>query len=220
MVNCTETHRAIERGVLRRWIVPLSGGGDRRRCAAQRLCERVSSRPSPVATTSTGCIFGFLIARVPAFERDVHRESRRAGLIGVVAVLLLIPTDSVATVYLNRALSGVVGWCFVVAFLGGAYRFLGFSNAALRYLSESAFPIYILHQVGIVLVGYFVIQLSAGIAVTYAALLVSSVVATMTVYHCVVRPLPPLRFLLGMKPHAVRPVRVASGTAAALSASE
>jgi peptidoglycan/LPS O-acetylase OafA/YrhL len=163
-------------------------------------------------------IFGFLMARNPAFERAVQHEYRRAGLIGLVAVLLMIPTDSVATVYLNRALSAVAGWCFVVAFLGGAWRFLGFSNAALRYLSESAFPIYILHQVGIVLVGYFVIQLSAGIAVKYAVLLVGSVVATMAAYHYVVRPLPPLRLLYGMKPRVVQQPLL-SGTGAALNES-
>jgi peptidoglycan/LPS O-acetylase OafA/YrhL len=141
-------------------------------------------------------------------------------LLAVVAVLLMIPTDTPATVLLNRALSGVAGWCFVVAFLGGAASFLAFSNGALRYLSESAFPIYILHQAGIVLVGYFVIQLSAGIAAKYAVLLVTSVVATMAVYHCIVRPLPPLRFLFGMKPRVALPRPLAATAAAVLSASE
>jgi len=165
-------------------------------------------------------ILGFLMARVPAFERAVHREFRRAGLVGLVAMLLMIPMDSAATVLVNRALSGLVGWCFVVAFLGFAARVLTFSNAALRYLSESAFPIYILHQVGIVLVGFFVIQLSAGIAVKYVVLLVSSLVATMSVYHCVVRPLPPLRFIFGMKPRKVPPVAIGPGAGGVLSGSE
>jgi glucan biosynthesis protein C len=147
-------------------------------------------------------ILGFLIARVPAFDRALRREYRRAALIGLVSVLLLIPTDRAATVFLNRALSGIAGWCLVVAIVGTAADFLAFSNAALRYLSESAFPIYILHQVGIVVVGYFVIQLSASIAVKYVVLLLCSFVATMTVYHCIVRPLPPLRFLCGMKPRS------------------
>jgi glucan biosynthesis protein C len=36
-------------------------------------------------------ILGFLIARLPAFERALCREYRRAALIGLVAVLLMIP---------------------------------------------------------------------------------------------------------------------------------
>ena len=143
-------------------------------------------------------ILGFLLARVPAFEQAIHRESRRAGMIAVVAVLLMIPTDQPALALVNRALSGIVGWCFVVAFLGAAVQLLAFSNAALRYLSESALPIYILHQVGIVVLGSFVIRLDAGIAAKYLLLLATSVMAVMAVYHAVVRPLPAFRLLFGM----------------------
>ena len=50
-------------------------------------------------------ILGFLMARVPSFEHAVHREFRRAGLIGLVAVLLMIPTDSAESVGLRELIS-------------------------------------------------------------------------------------------------------------------
>jgi len=151
-------------------------------------------------------ILGFVLAQVPGLEAAVHREWKRAGLIGVGALLLMVPTGggTPVAIVLNRALSGVAGWCCVVAWLGVAARFLDFSNRALRYLSESAFPVYILHQLGIVVVGYFVIQLSAGIGIKFLLVLVGALVATLSVYHCLVRPAPPLRFLFGMKAVAPR----------------
>jgi glucan biosynthesis protein C len=148
-------------------------------------------------------ILGFLLALHPPFERAVQREWKRAGAFGLTALVLMLGTDVVGptgpSIFLNRVLSAVAGWCCVVALLGFAARSLSFSNAALRYLSESAFPVYILHQAGIVFVGFFVIQLSAGIAAKFVLLLTGSVIATLAVYHFSVRPFAPLRFLFGMK---------------------
>ena len=64
---------------------------------------------------------------------------------------------------------------------------------------EASLPIYVLHQLGIVLPGYFIIQLHAGIVAKFALLLPIAVASTMIVYHVVVRPTPILRSLLGMR---------------------
>ncbi|HUI28373.1 MAG TPA: acyltransferase family protein [Candidatus Kryptonia bacterium] len=157
-------------------------------------------------------ILGFTLAWVPTFESALHREWRRAGVIGVVALVLMIPDLGPLP---NRALSGVAGWCCVVALLGLAAASLNFSNRALRYLSESAFPVYILHQVGVVVVGYVVIQSAAGIGAKSLLVLVGSVAATLATYHFVVRPVGVLRLLFGMKPVERLPARVADSVSLA-----
>lgn len=69
------------------------------------------------------------------------------------------------------ALTAIAGWCFGVAFLGWSRQHLSFSTPALRYLTESAFPVYLLHQSAIAIPGYFLIQLPLGVWTKFLILL-------------------------------------------------
>jgi uncharacterized protein (DUF2147 family) len=104
----------------------------------------------------------------------------------------------------------------VLSALGLARRFLDFGNAALHYLSEAAFPVYVLHQVAIVVPGYCVVRLALGITAKVLLLLAVSVCLTFVVYHFVVRSLRPARFLLGMRPKARPLFRLAARTVGGL----
>jgi surface polysaccharide O-acyltransferase-like enzyme len=159
---------------------------------------------------STYLFAGFLLARYPALERAVHREWRRALGVGLAAtlVLLLGVLGVFAAPSVLLAGTAVAGWCFVVALLGAANRFLTPVAAGLPYLTESAFPVYWLHQSAIVLIGYPLLHLELGIATKYALLLVASVSATLAVYHFVVRRFTIARFCVGMK---LRPLRAQAG---------
>ena len=77
----------------------------------------------------------------------------------------------------------------VLGLLGLAKRYLTADGAALRYLRESSLPIYILHSPAIVLVGYWVIQLDAGIPEKFALTLAGSVALALLTYHFAVRRL-------------------------------
>jgi peptidoglycan/LPS O-acetylase OafA/YrhL len=147
-------------------------------------------------------LLGFALAREPALEDAAHREWRRAALVALTALLVMALMESGVigrSAAVSRALSAVAGWCSVVTFLGFAARHLAFSNPALDYLGTAAMPIYVLHQLAIVLLALVVIRLSAGIGVKFVLLLFGSVAATLGFYHFVVRPLPSLGFVLGVK---------------------
>ncbi len=160
---------------------------------------------------STFLLAGFMLARYPAFERLLQREWKRALGIGVGAmlVLLVFALGGIASPTAVLASTAVAGWCFVVALLGGAQARHPHASPALRYLTESAFPVYILHQPAIVFIGYGIIQLPLGIGAKYALLLITSVAATLAVYQFIVRPSAVLRLLFGMKPNAPAAARVA-----------
>ncbi len=155
---------------------------------------------------------GFVVARHPALERAVHRERRRALAIaaGATVVLLLAVLRVVAAPAVLLAGSAVASWCFVVALLGFAHQRWTRSGPVLAYLSESAFPVYILHQLAIVTIGYWLVRLPLGIPAKFTLLLAASVVATLSVYHLLVRRFRVLRFLFGMKPKLRAIVRPAS----------
>jgi glucans biosynthesis protein C len=145
---------------------------------------------------------GFLLARDPELERVAQDEWRRALAIGFAACAVLL--GGVLRLFESPTLllagSALAGWCFVVAALGLARRFLDFGNAALHYLSEAAFPIYILHQAAIIVPGYFILRLPLGIAVKFALIVAVAVALTFGVYHFLVRELGVARFLFGMRP--------------------
>ena len=120
---------------------------------------------------------------------------------GSVTILLLLAVLGVFTSpVVPLAGSAVAGWCFVLALLGMGREFFRASNSTLQYLSESAFPVYVLHQAAIVVPGYFLVTLPLGIAAKFLLLLVVSVALTLATYQWLVCPFTVPRFLLGMKP--------------------
>ncbi len=147
---------------------------------------------------------GFLLARYPAVEAVAQREWPRALALGIAACAVLLAGVLRLHESPSALLAGtaVAGWCFVLVALGLARRFLDFGNATLHYLSEAAFPVYILHQAAIVVPGYFLVRLPLGVAPKFLLILTVSVVLTFAIYHFVVRALPPARFLFGMRPKA------------------
>ncbi len=153
---------------------------------------------------------GFLLGRSPAIKDAVSREWKRAGMIAlaVSAVFLFSRAykseSDVVNHLLYYSLGTVFGYTAVLAILGFGYDHLRFRNKTLEYLAESALPVYILHQGGIVFPGWFIINMHAPLAVKFLLLLAVSITVTLFTYHFVVRPLNPLRFLFGMKPRKAR----------------
>jgi uncharacterized protein (DUF2147 family) len=157
---------------------------------------------------STYLLAGFALARWSGLEAAAHRERKRALLIGLASTLVLLAgilgVFSAPKVLLAN--TAIAGWCFVIALLGWARRKLTFTTPALGYLTESAFPVYLLHQACIVVPGYFLIQLPLGLWTKFLLLLGVSSALTIGIYHLLVRPFSIPRLLCGMKTHA-RPLR-------------
>jgi glucan biosynthesis protein C len=171
---------------------------------------------------ATFLIAGFLMAVEPRFEFRLREEWKRAFGIGLAATGVLLAAVVGVFNWTPAVLVGtaVAGWCFVVALLGFAHERVTTSSPRMRYLAESAFPIFLLHQPAIVFLGYPIVQLPLGIAAKFVLLLTSSVVVTLAVYHFAVRPFQLPRTLTGMKPlprpagaAATRPAHAAAAAA-------
>jgi glucan biosynthesis protein C len=150
----------------------------------------------------TFLVSGFALAVAPGFEERLREEWRRVLALGLVATGVLLGAvlrlfESTPVVLVGSA---VAGWCFVAALIGFARERVTRSHPRMRYLAESAFPIYVLHQPVIVLLGAGVVLLPLGIAPKFVLLLAGSVVVTLALYHFGVRPFRATRLLIGMKP--------------------
>jgi len=88
---------------------------------------------------------------------------------------------------------------WVLVLLGLAIRFLNRSHRWLRALNEAVLPVYILHQTIIVAIGFYVVQWSLGIPAK-AGIILPTAILLMSACYLVVRQVPSLRFLFGMKP--------------------
>jgi glucans biosynthesis protein C len=156
-------------------------------------------------------IAGFLLTRFPAIEEAVHRERRRAALIGIAALAGMsalssgnprgdAPAAGVSPEWVAFAsLSAICGVCLVAAILGYGARYLRFTGRSLAYARDSAMPVYVLHQAAIVAAATAVVALPAGIPVKFALVLAGGTAATVGAYHLLVRRSAVLRALLGTK---------------------
>ncbi len=148
---------------------------------------------------STYFLIGAALAHLPAVERAVHREAGRAASVALAAFVLLVVADGAGWRPVANAVSAVAGWCTVVALLGLAARRFTASGPTLRWLAESAMPVYVLHQIAVVGVAFMVIALPLGVGAKLAVTVLGALALTLAVYELFVRHVPLLRVLTGMR---------------------
>jgi hypothetical protein len=108
--------------------------------------------------------------------------------------------DSTAVYFGIQTFDTLRSWLFLMAILGFGSRYLNFNNRFLGYANEAVLPFYILHQTIILIIGFFVLQWSMGIAPKYFIIATTSFIAIMAIYELLVRRINVLRFLFGMRP--------------------
>jgi fucose 4-O-acetylase-like acetyltransferase len=156
---------------------------------------------------------GFLVARAHHAEATVRDERRRATVVFVLAILVMLAlldalrervTEPGAAYALYWSLSAIATVSALIALLGHATRLADVDAPSLRYFGEAALPLYVLHQTVIVGLGYWLVDIPVPLGVRYALLLGTSFVATLAAYHFVVRPSRVLRAAFGMRARAGR----------------
>lgn len=92
-------------------------------------------------------------------------------------------------------------WMAVFGLLGFGRRYLDKPSPALSYLGEASYPVYILHQTVIVVLGFYVVAVLPSPLLGWPLLMLLAAAATFALYEGV-RRVGALRFLFGMKPTA------------------
>jgi glucan biosynthesis protein C len=97
-----------------------------------------------------------------------------------------------------RAVYALDQWCAIVAILGFGARHLNRGGPALRYLTLAVFPFYIVHQTLIVVGAHHLARLGLPQGVE-AAILIAGTFAGCFLTYEIVRRLPGVRLLFGLK---------------------
>lgn len=147
--------------------------------------------------------YGYFMASMPGVWKwlcDVRARSLVAGIASFSLLIAgfstgIIQHDSIA----DQIGANIFTWLWVMVFLGYGYRYLSFANPLLGWAREASYPIYLLHQTVIVVLGYLVVQLPWTPWTKYFVILGMSMVACFVFYEAFVRRFGVLRLVFGMK---------------------
>lgn len=103
-------------------------------------------------------------------------------------------------------------WAAILALLGLARRYLSGDGPVRRYLTEAIFPYYILHQTITVLTGYWIAPMGLNVWLEFA-LLAGVTIAGCAIGFEIVRRIPLLRPVMGLKSRSRAVLRAAHAVA-------
>ena len=160
------------------------------------------------AYNMTAFVFGFIIARDPAWMRAFKRHAAVSLVLGILfsaAKMYMgynLPSFSIPAYNLNYAvyslIAGLNTWLWVIAILSIASLKLSFTNRFLRYFNRISYPMYIFHLVVISVEGHFITRMRMGTVAEFAVICATAFVICVAVCELVKRT-PVTRFLLGIK---------------------
>ncbi|MGC3982474.1 MAG: acyltransferase family protein [Steroidobacteraceae bacterium] len=151
-------------------------------------------------------VYGFLLASIPGCWDWLSAQRRCAlavALLTASVVISLLVSGVIAhggTV--DAFLANVFTWLALIAILGYGHRYLSFQNPLLRWARDASYPIYILHQSVIIVIGYFVIQRSWSPWLKFGVVVSATLLICVLLYQLLLRRFAVLRSLFGIKIHA------------------
>lgn len=150
-------------------------------------------------------IYGYILMADARFEEAVDRHRIVALILGpIFYTFVLIPLFALRIITpeglaLDLYKIGFLPLFWLITLLAYGRRFLGFTNRWLKYASEASYPFYTLHQTVIVVMGFYVVQWNAGVAVKFVTIVIGAFAVTTILYDLLVKRTNVTRFLFGLK---------------------
>jgi glucan biosynthesis protein C len=151
-------------------------------------------------------MLGFLVVCQPKFAESAEFYRVPAFLGGVVLTVFWVVTgdfrDSLPDPSWGRAGLSLLGaaalWLMIMGAMGLGKRYLDRTSRVQRYLAEGSYPVYVIHQTMIVVLGFYLVDFAIPTAAQWVLLLILAVASTFALYE-IARRVGVLRFLLGMR---------------------
>jgi len=154
-------------------------------------------------------VFGYVICMHDRLWQAIDRHLRISlslAIISTIFVLLMrfeIPAFSVPE-YTPRYMTysfflGLHTWCWILALLALARRYLFGTNRFLKYASRASYPFYILHFLLMIVISHFVFKGHLGTAAEFISLSLLTFIATLASYELLVKQTKVTKILFGMK---------------------
>ncbi|MBM7702073.1 hypothetical protein JOC83_000899 [Bacillus iocasae] len=151
-------------------------------------------------------IYGYYFFHGNVFQTMIQKTFWIHLLIGVSTSIIYtswfiinIPEVGTTAFYLFKSIRGLSCWSSLITIFYLGHRYLRRSNHTLAYTSEAAMPVYILHQPVIVIIGFFIKDLSWSVEWKLTFLFATCFSLVLLLYHVLIRPFNVMRFLFGLK---------------------
>jgi glucan biosynthesis protein C len=159
-----------------------------------------------LAVDFAGFLFGYAVAKHERFFETCERLRwlalglALAGWFGVQLYngLDIEPNPADPRLWAGRAARELEAWCAILAAFGFARRHLRRDGPVRRYLTDAIFPFYIIHQTTIVVAGPWLDRMQLPLWIE-APTLIALTAASCWLGYEIVRRIPPLRPLFGLK---------------------
>lgn len=90
-------------------------------------------------------------------------------------------------------------WLTLIVILGYGEKFLNFSSKWLAYMNQAAFPIYVIHQTVLLIIGFFVVRIGLGVVPKFLGIMILSFFSCLVIYDLVIRRFSVTRWIFGVK---------------------
>jgi glucan biosynthesis protein C len=159
-------------------------------------------------------LYGYLFLSDARIMQAIERQgwlTLLAGSVSLLALLLAMYGPPPLDIWegtpgysprfeLSQLLFAVVAWCWMLFALYLGMRLFNLRNRLITYLNEAILPFYVLHYLVIVVVFFFITPLDLVVLVKFLLVLALSLAATLLVYEALIRRIPLVRQIFGMKP--------------------
>ncbi len=153
-------------------------------------------------------VYGYALYADPRVRQAIRRQwipSLVAGMgLWLLAELFLVqfpprPYDNSMGTLLSIPLRGIIAWFWVVGLVGFGMTYLSRTSRLLRYLSDAAYPVYVMHVAAIVSVGYLLLGWQAPLLVKFFVIMAAAFLITFGIYEALIKRVRALRLLFGLR---------------------
>jgi glucan biosynthesis protein C len=148
-------------------------------------------------------IYGFLLASLPGCWDWLAAQRRFTLGVAIVTLVTAVTLLELGVIQhgspQDAFIANVFTWTALMAFLGYGRRYLSFENPLLRWARDASYPIYILHQTVIIVIGYLVIQQAWAPWIKYWVVLGGALASCVVLYEFGIRRFAFTRMIFGMK---------------------
>jgi peptidoglycan/LPS O-acetylase OafA/YrhL len=142
-------------------------------------------------------LFGFIFIYCGKAFWNMILKWRWPFLVSAVAlyILRLLEFELQSPYYLMAIESNL--WVFTV--LGFGYKYLNHSGKALSYLSQAAYPVYIIHMAFLYLGSYIILPLEISVWMKFILIIVFTMAGCFASYELIIRRFSLTRLVFGLK---------------------
>ena len=90
-------------------------------------------------------------------------------------------------------------WLTIMVILGYGEKYLNFSNKWLGYLNQAVFPVYVIHQTVLLIIGYYIVHTGLNLWLKFVVITVLSLLACWAAFDRLIRRWGITRWLFGVK---------------------